>query len=163
MTDQELTNDQVLSILEKMKRENQSFRNLWDQLLPAFSHAEAVVAHYGKVVEALPGLQERHDKLEVDIDRLETVWREGEADVRREMETLRSSLDAELQGTREELSSLREQIVAAQGVLRDDERRHTDRRRAMDEEIRKKQEALADIEGSIEVLRAKFDRAGVQA
>lgn len=126
----EMSNEQVISLLDKMDVEEQTLRPLWDQFTVARRQARVVLNRYVLCIRVLPGLEERQASLERDILALDGELVKRKDEVRDEVSRYRESLEGELASLERQVAETRERVVGVQGALREAE---TNRQRRMEE------------------------------
>lgn len=154
----ELTNEQVLSLLNKMDVEENTLRPLWDQFTVARRQARNVVNRYMEINTALPDLERRKEELEASITFLVEDHRERKETLRLEMDRYRASLESEIKPLEQSVKEGREKVIAVQGSVQDAERRHNQRLQDIEERTVSAKDRLAAAEEALAEIARKVAR-----
>jgi chromosome segregation ATPase len=122
MATDELTNEEVLSLLHRMDTEENTLRPLWDQFTVARRQAQTVIARYQQVVKELPALEQRKVDLELGITFLGSELERRQDEVNRAVGEYRQSLEGELVSLQKDVKEGREKVVALRSEIRSAEK-----------------------------------------
>jgi chromosome segregation ATPase len=161
MADEQMTDEQAISLLSKMDVEQKTLRDLWGQFSGAIQQVGKVVQRYSDIRKELPELEKQRGNLRTEIAALGTALTEKKRMTQEELSKYRTTLEEAIAPLEKEVREWREKAISMQGTVKDIERQGQVRREQIEEEIQKKEtelfnknKALADFHKKIGVETA---------
>jgi len=149
----EMTDNEALSILNKMEVEQRTLNQLWGQFTVAIRRVGDVIQKYQEVSKLLPDLESQRSHLEDAIGRLQPDLEARKRSIEAEEAKFRATLEAELEPLRLSVSEARERAAAASRDLSQIEKQALARKATLDQEIAGKQKELDNVASAFEQFK----------
>lgn len=152
----DLSNAQVLSILNAMLVEQQTLSELWGQFSVAVKQVSVVITRYDEVSKLLPGLEKSRTTIQTEISSLEPTLENRKRLVAEEVERHRAALETELDSLRNSVTGARASLDSARNDLSNLEKVVADRAVVLAKETEAAESRLASIKQAFELFKQKF-------
>lgn len=141
-----MNDNEILSVLNKMRVEQQTLSGLWGQFSVALSQVEVVIKRYQELLKVLPEMEASYVRLDGALTHLEPEFADKKKAIEKQEVDYRESLQMETNNYRSEAAKARQRVVDAQRDLVDIEKRANDKKAELIGSIAKLETRLAEVQ-----------------
>ena len=141
-----MNDNEILSVLNKMRVEQQTLQGLWGQFSVALARVEVVIKRYQELSKLLPEMEATYVRLDGALTNLEPEFAEKKKAIDKQEVDYRESLQVETNNSRSEAAKARQRVVDAQRDLVDIEKRASDKKAEIVGAIAKLETRLAEVQ-----------------
>lgn len=151
----DLSNAQVLSILNKMLVEQQTLPELWKQFTVALKQVDVVITRYEEISKLLPSLEAERLAVQNELSSLKPVLENNKKSVAEEVERHRSALETELSSLRNSVSTERARLASTKADFINFEKSIEDRKVVLTTDMAAAETRLASIKQEFVAFKQK--------